>query len=140
VTTPPFPNHEPINIALQSYSDKDWNYSRIKLEVRELGSLTGPYALWIDEIDVRNPVKRKEFKACEDEVTWGSRHSNELGILELISLRINKALIESTSDEYWDYRRPVIRLAKKEELAQKGITKAFWYVVTEVAGEDFDNR
>lgn len=129
-----------INEALESYSDKDWNYSRISLEVKPLESLTSPYVLTIESIDVSTPIKRKVFKGSEDEVTWGGRHSNELGILELISLRINKALIESTSDEYWGFTRPVVRLVRKEELIQQGITDALWYNVTEVAGEEFDAR
>ncbi|MEI6083623.1 MAG: hypothetical protein WCS70_04905 [Verrucomicrobiota bacterium] len=134
------PDPTAINSALRLYSDKDWNYSRISLETRTLESLDCPYVLWIEEIDVKTPVNRKNFKSCEDEVTWGARHSNELGILELISLRINKALIESTSDEHWNYRRPVVRLIKREELVKKGITDALWYQVTEVIGDEFDSR
>src|SRR6266446_3597741 len=118
-----------INDALRVYSDKDWNYSRIALEVRKLESLSGPYALWIESVDVRTKEGRVAFKACEEEVAWGSRHSNELGILELISLRLNKALLESTTDDIWDYRRPIIRLVKKEEITDKGLTDAFWYIV-----------
>ncbi|MCG3149948.1 MAG: hypothetical protein PCFJNLEI_03415 [Verrucomicrobiae bacterium] len=129
-----------VNEALLSYSDKDWNYSRITLEVKPLEFLKSPYVLILEYIDVSPPTKRKAFKICEDEVNWGIRHSNELGILELISLRINKALIELTSDEYWNYRRPVVKLVKKEELLEKGVNNALWYCVTEVAGEDFDNR
>jgi hypothetical protein len=138
-------NHNPmdlnkINEALGRYSDKDWNYSRIILESSKLELLSSPYVLWIDLIDVSNPTKRKAFKTYEDEVTWGGRHSNELGILELISLRINRALIESTSDEHWENRRPIVRLVKKEDLIKQGITDAFWYRVTEVVGDDFDSR
>jgi len=129
-----------INTALLSYSDKDWNYSRIALETRPLESLPHPYVLWVERIDVSTPANRKNFKNCEDEVTWGGRHSSELGILELISLRINKALIECSSDEHWNYRRPVIRLVKREELINKGIKSALWYQVTEVAGDEFDTR
>ena len=129
-----------LNDALASYSDKDWNYSRIILEEKSLEILNSPYAMVIDPIDIRSSDGRNEVITYEGEVTWGLRHSSELGILELISLRINKALLESTSDEYWDFVRPVIRLANTEELISKGITTALWYQVIEVAGDDFDNR
>jgi hypothetical protein len=100
----------------------------------------GPYTLWVEYVDVSTKTGRITFKTCTDEVTWGCRHADELGILELISLRLNKALIESTSDEFWSYRRPVVRLAKKEELIKQDISVGLWYQVQEIAGEEFDNR
>ena len=129
-----------INTALRGYSDKDWNYSRILLIPKPLADILGPYALCFEQITTKEKSSMAELKSVADEVKWGDHHSNELGILELISLRINKALFDSTSDEFWDFKRPVVRLVKKETLAEKGITSAFWYEVLEVAGDDFENR
>jgi hypothetical protein len=129
-----------VNEALRAYSDKDWNYSRILLVIRPLNKLDGPYALTIETLDLNTQQGRRDLKALADEVKWGQRHSSELGMLEVVSLRINKALLEATSDEHWQYRRQVVRIVRKEDLVGQGTTHAFWYQVTEVAGEDFDNR
>jgi hypothetical protein len=129
-----------LNLALETYSDKDWNYSRISLESCSLQSLDSSYVLWVEPISTHTKQGVKELKCLQEEITWGSRHSNELGLAELVSLRINKALLEVTSDEYWGDFRPVVRLVKKELLAQQGVVEAFWYRVREVSGEDFDNR
>jgi predicted outer membrane lipoprotein len=129
-----------VNEALLRYSDKDLNYSRITLISKPLHDVDGPYALWYETLDVRTKVGKSTLKLAADEVAWGERHTNELGILEIISLRINKALMESTSDELWGFNRPIFRLEKKEVLAQKGINAALWYEVHEVAGEEFENR
>jgi hypothetical protein len=75
-----------------------------------------------------------------DEVKWGDRHSSQLGMLEVVSLRINKALLEVTSNEYWHQKRPVVRIVKKEDVDRQDAMYAVWYQITEVAGEDFDNR
>lgn len=99
-----------------------------------------PYVLWCEWLDLRQKHNQREINDIKEEIRWGERHSNELGILELISLRINKALLESTSDEYWEFHRPVIRVAKTKLLTDQGIEEAFWYQVTEVEGEEFDNR
>jgi len=129
-----------INSALKAYSDKDWNYSRIALVIRPLREFDGPYVLRIDRLDLTAKAGQKDLKALIDEVKWGGRHSSELGILEVVSLRINKALLEATSDEFWQHQRAVVRIAKKEELGREQSTNAIWYQITEVAGEDFDNR
>ena len=129
-----------INSALKAYSDKDWNYSRIALVLRPLREFDGPYVLRIDRLDLTAKAGQKDLKALVDEVRWGDRHSSELGILEVVSLRINKALLEATSDEFWQYQRAVVRIAGREELGREQSTNAIWYQVTEVAGEDFDNR
>jgi hypothetical protein len=129
-----------INDALKSYSEKDWNYSVITLEIIPLDSITGPYALWIDVLDCRSKIGSSDYKSLINEVAWGTRHSSELGILELISLRINKALLDSTTIENWNYHWPAIRMSKREDLSRQGITSALWYRVEEVSGEDFDNR
>jgi len=131
---------EQINKALQSYSDKDWNYSRIYLSVKPLRDLDGPYVLRVEVLDLATKDGLSERKSLVGEVKWGERHSSELGMLELVSLRINKALLEGTSDEFWQHKRPVIRIAKKEVSAGEHPTHALWYEVIEVAGEDFDNR
>ena len=129
-----------INNTLQMHSDKDWNYSRISLQNRALDDIEGPYALWPNLVDISTKQGQLDFKASAQEVAWGERHSNELGILEIISLRVNKALLETASGEVWASRRPVVHVKKKEQLAQQGITHALWYRVSEVGGEDFDNR
>ena len=129
-----------LNQALAGYADKDWNYSRITLHMKPLASVAGPYALWVDLIDTKSKQGQADLKTSKSEVAWGDHHSNALGILELISLRVNKALLESTSDEHWNFRRPVVRLVDKKSLEHQGITDAIWYEVTEVRGEDFDNR
>lgn len=129
-----------VNEALLLYSDKDLNYSRITLISKPLHDMDGPYSLWYEILDVRTKAGRSTFKGAADEVAWGERHTNELGILEIVSLRINKVLMESTSDEFWGFNRPIFRLEKKEVLAQKGINVALWYEIHEVAGEEFENR
>jgi len=131
---------EQINKALQSYSDKDWNYSRIYLAVKSLGEFESPYVMRVEVLDLATKDGANDWKALVGEVRWGERHSSELSVLELVSLRINKALLEGTSDEYWQHKRPVIRIAKKEAPTEEHLTHALWYQVIEVAGEDFDNR
>jgi hypothetical protein len=129
-----------LNLALESYSDKDWNYSRISLSLRPLDGFDSPYLLWPDVLDLVTKQGRNDLKTLSDEVKWGDRHSSELGILELVSLRINKALLESTSDEFWQNKRPVLRVFGKHLLAEQGVVSTLWYEVREVRGEDFDNR
>ena len=129
-----------VNEALRTYSDKDWNYSRISLVLRPLDALDGPYALSLETLDLNTQQGRQDLKSLVDEVKWGQRHSSELGMLEVVSLRINKAVLEVSSDGSWQNKRPVVRIVKKEDLAGQGTTHAFWYQVAEVAGEDFDNR
>jgi hypothetical protein len=129
-----------INRSLESVPDSDWNYSRIYVTTKQLSEIDGPYALWVEQLDVSTAAGRRELKAVSEEVTWGERHSNELGILELISLRLNKALLQTGPVAGSDQKRMVIRIVKKEELFSQAITAAFWYVVREVAGEDFQNR
>jgi len=129
-----------VNSALLNYSDKDWNYSRISLIDKLLESIDGPYVLKLDVLDLKMTKGRDELRSLVDEVKWGDRHSSQLGILEVVSLRINKALLEVTSDDYWNQNRPVLRIVKKEEVESEDITHAVWYQITEVAGEDFDER
>ena len=129
-----------VNAALKSYSDKDWNYSRISLQVKRLVDCDGTYTLWFEVCDTRSKQGKLNLKAVSDEVAWGDRHSNELGILEVISLRINKAIHEAASDAIWEGKQPIVRLVKKQALEQLFVTHALWYVVHEVSGEDFDNR
>ena len=129
-----------INRALGAYSDMDWNYSRIALVIRALSDIDSPYVLRVERLDLTTKAGQKSLKSLADEVKWGDRHSSELGMLEVVSLRINKALLESTNDEFWQHKRAVLRIIRKEELATEHSTHAIWYHVTEVAGEDFDNR
>lgn len=129
-----------LNVVLATYSDKDWNYSRISLSVRPLEDMNSPYLLWPEVLDVVTKPGRADLKTLSGEIKWGEHHSSELGILEIVSLRINKALLESTSDEFWQNKRPIIRALKKHLLAEQGIHAALWYEVQEVAGDDFDNR
>jgi hypothetical protein len=131
---------ERVNKALLVYSDKDWNYSRISLIEKQLDILRSSYVLRLETLDLMTKQGGEELKAMSHEVKWGERHSSELGVLEIVSLRINKALLEVTSDEYWQWKRPVARIAKRELLMAQGVTSALWYEVHEVAGEDFDNR
>jgi hypothetical protein len=79
------------------------------------------------------------MKALTDEIAWGERHSSELGILEIVSLRINKALL-TASNSLWRDKRPVLRLAKRNLLLDQGVRAALWYEVREVTGEDFESR
>ena len=129
-----------VNTALKDYSDKDWNYSRISLNICPLDTIGGTYALRLEVLDLRTKQGRTDLKALSDEVKWGDRHSSELGMLEVVSLRINRALLEITSDEHWQFKRPVVRIVRKEVLADQAATNAVWYQINEVAGEEFDNR
>lgn len=131
---------EAINSALKQFSDKDWNYSRILLIIKELKDFTSPYFLRIEWLNMNAKKGIADYKTILDEVTWGSRHSYELGILEIISLRLNYALSEVTSTDYWHQVRPVFRLQKKDEALAQGYTHGFWYEIQEVQGEEFENR
>ena|SRR5258708_1168509 len=131
---------ERVNTALHEYSDKDWNYSRISLVMRPLDDLDSPYTLRFEVLDLKTKGGRTDLKTLSDEVKWGDRHASELGMLEVVSLRINKALLEASSDEYWEFKRPVVRIAKREVAAGQHDTNAIWYQIIEVVGEDFDNR
>jgi len=129
-----------LDEVLGRYSDKDWAYSRIALEVRALSDLDAPYVLWLEWIPTSLADGRKAFKSVEDEVAWGERHSSELGILEIVSLRLNRALMSVSTEEDFGGCRPVVRMMKKSDLAAAGIRDAFWYTVSEVQGDEFDNR
>jgi hypothetical protein len=129
-----------LNALLASNPDKDWNYSRISLSIRPLDSMESPYVLWPEAVDPVTAEGRADLRTLSEEIKWGERHSSELGILEIISLRINKALLENRSDQIIQNRRIVLRIVKKHLLAEQGIREALWYDVQEVAGEDFDNR
>ena len=129
-----------VNSALQGYSDKDWNYSRISLTIRRLDELDSPYILRLETLDLKTKQGRTDLKTLSDEVKWGERHTSELGMLEVVSLRLNKALLEITSDEHWQFKRPVVRIVKKEVPAVQQDNYAIWYQIDEVAGDDFDNR
>lgn len=129
-----------INKALVSRPDKDWNYSRITLVCKQLRDIAGPYILWYELINPQTKEGRSLLKAVVDEVGWGERHSNELGILEIVSLRANRALLEATTDGYWGENRPVLRVERKEVLERQNVNAALWYEVQEVSGEDFENR
>ncbi len=135
-----------INAALKRYSDKDWNYSRIALTVVEVSATESPYLLGCELVDLGTRQEAKALKDVQSEVTWGDHHSNELGILELVSLRVNKALLAVASRE--DFvsgdpprkHHPVLRLVKRADLLAAKVAKAIWYEVQEVAGEEFDSR
>lgn len=135
-----------INEILQPYSDKDWNYSRLRLTVVELNALQCPYLLGCELIDTASPTAEQTLKDVRGEVNWGDHHSDELGILEIISLRLNKALLSlgKRSIVLWGTppkpKLPVIRLVKRQDLLALHTTKALWYEGQEVSGEDFDNR
>jgi hypothetical protein len=129
-----------INEALREYSDKDWNYSRISLAIRKLSLLDSRYILGLEILDLSAKQGRADLKTLSDEVKWGERHSAELGMLEVVSLRLNKALLEITSDDHWQLKRPVVRIVKVEDSAREPDGYALWYQISEVAGEDFDNR
>jgi len=129
-----------VNETLNKYSDKDFQYSRIFLQIKPLESINGPYALWYELVSTTVKQGRTDLRAASDEVTWGERHSHELGILEIISLRLNKALLALSSDELWGDTHPIIRVTERQLLAQQGVTEALWYEVQEVSGEEFDSR
>ena len=129
-----------LNAALGSVPDKDWNYSRISLSMRALDDIPSPYVLWPEDLDPVTKNGQADLKALTDEVRWGERHSSELGVLEIISLRTNKALLKHAPAEPSPTKRTVVRIEKKQLLAEQGIRTAIWYNVNEVAGEDFDSR
>src|SRR5690348_12428380 len=108
-----------INENLQKYSDKDWNYSRIRLKVVDVTTLECPYLLGCELIDMGSRRGERELKDVQDEVAWGDHHSSELGILELISLRVNKALLATVGPRFYvsgnppQDAHPVVRLVKR---------------------------
>lgn len=129
-----------INNCLEKFSDKDWNYSRIRLQVFPIEAIAAPYALVLEGIATDSPRGQAELKALRREIEWGDRHSNELGFLEIASLRLNKALLSVAHGLTAESEIPVLRLAKIEDLRAQNSTHALWYEVTEVSGEEFDSR
>jgi hypothetical protein len=129
-----------INNALETYSDRDWKYSRISLQIRPLDSIKSPYVMWLELLPTKKKQGQNDLRVLMSEIAWGERHSNELGILEIISLRVNKALLEAGSDDHWDFVRPIVRIVNREALLLQGIPNALWYEIHEVIGEEFDNR
>jgi hypothetical protein len=105
-----------------------------------LDKLDCPYTLKIDLLDQTTKAGQEELKTLTSEVKWGDRHSSELGMLEVVSLRINKALLEITTNEDWNQKRPVIRIAKRQQVDSETNTSVLWYQIIEVSGEEFDNR
>lgn len=129
-----------FNQALSRYPEKDWNYSRIILQTRDLSNCPDAYVLWYEMVDPATPQGRSDLKALRGDITWGDRHSSELGMLEIVSLRLNKALLAVANEANWGGRQPVLRLSKKELLTQQGYARAIWYEVREVSGEEFESR
>ena len=134
-----------LNEILSHYSDKDWNYSRIRLTMVEVVALESPYLLRCELIDGVSPGGRRELRDVQDEIRWGENHSSELGILEIVSLRVNKAVLALpgtlfASAELLRGRRPIIRLVKRQELLAARVPVALWYQIQEVGGEEFENR
>jgi hypothetical protein len=129
-----------INTCLEKYSAKDWNYSRLSVQVIPLQAIEGPFALVVETADLTTKQGRAELKLLQQEVDWGDRHSSELGFLELVSLRLNKALLAVGDRQQLEAAWPILRLAKRDDLVAKGETLALWYKVTEVSGEEFDSR
>jgi hypothetical protein len=127
-----------INDSLARLPDKEWNYSRIRLVAHPVDLQLSPYMLVIEHVMTSTTEGKAALKNAQAEVSWGERHSNELGILELISLRLNRLLLAQTED--WPDRFPLVRIAKSEELLDQGVSTAMWYDVKEVSGEDFDTR
>jgi len=135
-----------INEKLQTFSDKDWNYSRLKLSVIDVNASQCPYLLGCELIEIAGRKGERELKDVQNEVTWGDHHSSELGILEIISLRVNKALLATVGNRFYvgaqmsGQFHPVVRLVKRQELLAANVPKAIWYEVQEVGGEEFENR
>jgi hypothetical protein len=129
-----------MNQSLKRVSDKDWYYSRISFVVKSLQEIDSPYVLQVDWIDTRSKNGEKHYKEMISELTWGQRHSYELGILEIVSLRLNQGLNTVTSSEYWHGIRPIVRVEKKQELLDISQTHGFWYQIQEVQGEEFESR
>lgn len=134
-----------INEILARYPDRDWNYSRIRLRLAEPTALESPYFLGCEVLDDSTAHGRAERKTVQDEVAWGEHHESELGILEIISRRLNKALLALpghcfAADPVLKGRRPVIRLVRREELQKAQVPVVLWYEVQEVNGEEFENR
>lgn len=135
-----------LNEFLKKFSDKDWNYSRIRITLVNVTAVQAPYLLGCELIDTTTTKGAREVRDVQSEITWGDHHSNELGILELVSLRLNKAFLAVTGEDFRseeDHTRalqPVVRLVKRTELITAGATHALWYQVEEVSGEEFDSR
>ncbi len=129
-----------LNNTLNLYPDKDWNYSRIVLVYNELEKLSSPYCLWCDLADRSSDEGKRFIKRTEEEIAWGKRHMNELGILEIVSFRINKALADIGTQDIWGRFHPILRVENKERIAERGINACLWYRVEEVVGEDFESR
>lgn len=135
-----------LNKILQKFSDKDWNYSRIRITLVNVTAVQAPYLLGCELIDTASTKGARDVRDVLSEITWGDHHSNELGILELVSLRLNKAFLAVTGDDFRpedDSSRslqPVVRLVKRSDLIAAGATHALWYEIEEVSGEEFDSR
>jgi len=134
-----------INQTLTVYSDKDWNYSRVRLKVVPVADAQAPYLLACELIRPGTAQGRRDLRDMATEITWGEHHSSELGILEIISLRVNKALLAVGTklfpgDDPAQGFHPVLRLVKRADLIADNVHEAIWYEVEEVSGEEFENR
>ncbi len=129
-----------INAELEKIPDKTWNYSRLRLVVRDLPAIRAPFALGCDWIDPRTKAGQKQLAELERDLEWGRRHSDDLSFLELASLRINRALHTTDVIKNWSGAFPVLRVVSCDQLRVAGSAVGLWYEVDEVRGEDFEKR
>jgi len=129
-----------VNAALQEYSDKDWNYSRISLGYTPVICIRQPLCPRLETLDlsrnrgrpISNPIRRGEMGRTPTLPNFG--------MLEVVSLRINKDSSKSQATNIGNISAQWFVSLKREVLVGQPTVHAIWYRISEVAGDDFDNR
>jgi len=136
MTTQPQPLLHRVNAVLARYDDEAWHYSRLRLVARPLDQIPGAKALWLETIPTGHRDGQRLLRELRSRVQSAAGHLSELPIIQIVICRLNEALLALTTDEDWQHQRPFVTWARKEELAARGVTTAFWYEVEERPGDD----
>lgn len=127
-----------INDNLVQVDDEAWHYSRLRLTTCLLDEIPGAKVLWLETIATDTREGQRLLRELKSRVSAAVGHLSELPILQIVICRMNQALLDLTTDDYWQHRRPFITWAKKSEMAQRGTPVALWYQIEERLGDDED--
>ena len=129
-----------INDNLARADDESWHYSRLRLTTCPIDEIPGAKVLWLETISTDTRDGQRLLRELQGRVSVAVGHLSELPIIQIVICRMNEALLELSTDDYWQHQRPFITWAKKSELVQRGILVALWYRVEEQLGDDEDSE